>query len=74
MPCTTPGCQEFEAREISHAVVYRSRQLTIDHVPAEVCPQCGDARLAEATLEEITLLLVDLQPDAPDRLRYGAGR
>jgi YgiT-type zinc finger domain-containing protein len=78
MPCTAPGCTDFEAREIAHAVVYRSRRLTIDHVPAEVCPHCGDARLTEETLEEITVLLVGLEdgPEtgAPGRLHFGEGR
>lgn len=80
MPCTSPGCTDLEAGTITHAVVYRRRTLTIDFVPAAVCPECGEARLTEETLEEITFLLQELPPDAapeasnvPERLRYSRG-
>ena len=50
MKCHTPDCTgEHEAREISHSVVYRERTFVIHHVPAEICPECGDAVLAEET-------------------------
>jgi YgiT-type zinc finger domain-containing protein len=50
MKCHTPDCTgEHEAREISHSVVYRQRTLVIHHVPAGVCPECGDAVLTEET-------------------------
>jgi YgiT-type zinc finger domain-containing protein len=65
MPCTSPGCTaDLEAGTITHAVVYRRRTLTIDFVPAAVCPECGEASLTEETLEEITLLLQELPPEA----------
>lgn len=79
MPCTSPGCTDLEAGTITHEVVYRRRTLTIDFVPAAVCPECGEARLTEETLEEITLLLQELPPEASgasgasetgERLRY----
>ncbi len=73
MPCTSPGCTELEARQITHAVVYRRRRLTLDCVPADVCPECGEARLSAETLEEITFLLQGLPDEAPERLRYPAG-
>ena len=48
MKCHTPDCiGEHEAREISHSVVYRQRTLVVHHVPAHVCPDCGDAVLTE---------------------------
>lgn len=78
MPCTSPGCTDFEAGTITHAVVYRRRTLTIDFVPAAVCPECGEASVTEETLEEITLLLQEL-PEATgasgagERLRYSRG-
>jgi YgiT-type zinc finger domain-containing protein len=50
MKCHTPDCiGEHEAREISHSVVYRQRTLVVHHVPAHVCPDCGDAVLTEET-------------------------
>jgi len=58
MNCTTPGCEaEREAREISHAVIYRERTIVVHHVPAEICPECGDAVLAEETTIHLEALL-----------------
>ena len=50
MKCHTPDCTgEHEAREISHSIVYGERTVVIHRVPANVCPECGDAVLAEVT-------------------------
>jgi YgiT-type zinc finger domain-containing protein len=58
MRCHTPGCSgEHEARAISHAVIYQERTLVIHGVPAEVCPECGEAVLAEETTMHLELLL-----------------
>lgn len=58
MKCHTPGCTaEREVRTISHSVIYRERTLVVYHVPAEVCPECGDAMLAEETSARLELLL-----------------
>ncbi len=58
MKCHTPGCEgDREAREISHSVIYRERAVVIHHVPADVCPDCGDARLAEEAAIRLELLL-----------------
>jgi YgiT-type zinc finger domain-containing protein len=58
MNCTTPACDgEREGREISHSLVYRERTIIIHHVPAEVCPGCGEARLAEETTLHLEVLL-----------------
>jgi hypothetical protein len=38
-------------------VVYRERTLTIHNVPADLCPECGDAVLAAETLFHIDGLL-----------------
>jgi YgiT-type zinc finger domain-containing protein len=58
MKCHTPGCTaEREAQEISHSVIYRERTVVVHHVPAEVCPECGDAMLAEETAIQVEALL-----------------
>jgi YgiT-type zinc finger domain-containing protein len=58
MKCRTPDCTaEREAREISHAVIYRERTIVIHNVPAEVCPECGDAGLGEETAIRLEMLL-----------------
>jgi YgiT-type zinc finger domain-containing protein len=58
MKCHTPGCTaEREAREISHSMIYRERTIVVHHVPTEVCPECGDAMLAEETAIHLAALL-----------------
>jgi YgiT-type zinc finger domain-containing protein len=58
MKCHTPGCTgEHEAREISHSVSYRERVIVVHHVPADVCPECGDAHLSEETAIHLEILL-----------------
>jgi YgiT-type zinc finger domain-containing protein len=58
MKCHTPGCTaEREAREVSHSMIYQERTIVVHHVPADVCPQCGDAGLAEETAIHLEMLL-----------------
>ena len=58
MKCQTPGCTaEREARGISHSVIYRERTVVVHHVPADVCPECGDARLSEETVLHLEAVL-----------------
>jgi len=38
-------------------VIYQERTLVIHGVPAEVCPECGEAVLAEETTMHLELLL-----------------
>ena len=58
MRCQTPECiGEHEARAISHAVIYQERTLVIHGVPAEVCPECGEAVLAEETTMHLEILM-----------------
>jgi YgiT-type zinc finger domain-containing protein len=58
MKCQTPECSgEHEARAISHAVIYQERALVIHGVPADICPECGEAVLAEETTMHLELLL-----------------
>ena len=58
MACHTPGCSgEREAREVSHSVIYRTRTVVVHHVPADICPECGDAVVAEETAIHLEALL-----------------
>jgi YgiT-type zinc finger domain-containing protein len=58
MRCQSPGCTaEREAREISHSSIYGERTVVVHHVPAEVCPECGDARLGEETAIHLEAVL-----------------
>jgi YgiT-type zinc finger domain-containing protein len=58
MKCHTPECSgEHEARAISHAVIYQERSFVVHGVPAEVCPECGAAVLAEETTMCLEVLL-----------------
>lgn len=50
MGCHTPGCMgERATGTISHSVIYRERTIVLHHVPADVCPECGDAVVSEET-------------------------
>jgi YgiT-type zinc finger domain-containing protein len=54
MNCPLQGCPgQYEAREIAHTVRHRSDLDVIDHVPAEVCPICGDTLLSPETVRHI---------------------
>lgn len=58
MKCQTPDCTgEHEAGTISHSVVYRERTYVIHGLPAGVCPDCGEAVLAEETTIYMETLL-----------------
>lgn len=58
MRCSIAGCPgEYEMREIVHTVRSRGRIVVIDHVPAEVCPICGDVLLSPRTVRQIEALL-----------------
>ena len=58
MKCHSPNCTgEYEPREISHRVIYRERTVMIHKVPADICPDCGDAVVTEETTFYVTELL-----------------
>ena len=58
MKCQTPDCiGEHETRGISHSVIYRQRTVVVHSVPAAVCPECGEAVLAEETSIHLEALL-----------------
>lgn len=58
MKCSIQGCPgEYEARQITHTVRHRDRIVVIDHVPADVCPVCGDVLLKPETVRHIEALL-----------------
>lgn len=58
MRCSIEGCPgEYKQHEIVHTVRYRGQVVVIDHVPAEVCPICGDVLLRPETVRQIERLL-----------------
>ena len=58
MKCSIEGCSgEYEERKIVHTVHHQGQVVVIDHVPAEVCPICGDVLLTAETIRRIELLL-----------------
>src|SRR5690348_1794858 len=58
MRCHTPECGgEHETRAISHAVIYQERTFVVHGVPADVCPECGEAVLSEETTLHLEALL-----------------
>lgn len=58
MKCQTPECMgEHEAGTISHTVIYQERTFVIHNVPAALCPDCGEAVLAQETIFHVGNLL-----------------
>jgi len=58
MKCSIEGCSgEYEERKIVHTVRYQGQVTVIDHVPADVCPVCGDVLLNPETVRRIEVLL-----------------
>ena len=72
MKCQTPDCTgEREAHPISHAVIYRQRTVVVHGVPADLCPECGDAMVSEETLLVLDGLLRRQARGKSTALRYG---
>jgi hypothetical protein len=51
-------------------VIYRERTLVLHGVPAEICPECGDAVLHEETLIVLDDLLKRKAPSKATSFRY----
>lgn len=57
MACHTPGCMgEHATGTIHHTVIYQQRTIVLQHVPASICPDCGDVVLSDET----TIVIEDL--------------
>jgi YgiT-type zinc finger domain-containing protein len=76
MICSNGKCPgSYEARLIAHTVRYQGKLLVVDHVPADVCPVCGDTLLSPETVQTIERMLANLRaPDATVPLYEFAGR
>ncbi len=56
--CSFTRCiGHYEERMITHNVRYHGQIIVIDHVPAEVCTECGDVLLRPETVRKIEALL-----------------
>lgn len=54
MNCTIEGCPgAYEERLVIHAVRRHGQVIVIDHVPAEVCSECGDVLFRPETVRHI---------------------
>ena len=57
MKCGIPGCAgEYEERHIVHTLWHEDHIVVMDHVPAELCSECGDVLLKPQTLQHIDYL------------------
>lgn len=58
MKCGISGCPgKCEERKIAHTIRRNGQLVVIDHVPAEVCCECGDVLLRPETIRHIEALL-----------------
>lgn len=56
--CSIPGCQgAYEERELPHTARHQGQVIVIDHVPTEVCSECGDVLLKPETISRLEELL-----------------
>lgn len=63
MKCSITSCTgEYESRQTLHTVRHKGNVIVFDHVPAEVCPICGDVLLNPDTVRHIEALLTHLPP------------
>ena len=54
MKCSIEGCPgEYETQSVVHTVRHRGQVVVIDHVPADVCPTCGDVLFTPDTVRRI---------------------
>jgi len=57
MNCTVKGCPgTYEERTIVHTMHRGDQILVIDHVPADVCPVCGDILFTPETVRRLETL------------------
>ena len=71
MKCHTLDCAgEPLNGTISHSVIYRERTLVLHGVPAEICPECGDAVLHDETLLVVEDLLKRKSRSKASAFRY----
>jgi len=58
MRCSIECCPgEYEEGLIAHTVRHDGQLIVIDHVPAQVCCECGDVLLSPDTIRRIEALL-----------------
>ncbi len=57
MDCLTRYPRVYEERLIAPTVRYHGELVVVDHVPAEICTECGDVLLKPETVRKIETLL-----------------
>ena len=58
MKCSITGCPgEYEERKLKHTARHKGQVFVIDHVPTEVCSECGDVLLKPETIRRLEELL-----------------
>ncbi|MCC6444428.1 MAG: YgiT-type zinc finger protein [Armatimonadetes bacterium] len=58
MKCSLTDCPGvYEERRVIHTVRHLGQVVVIDHVPAEVCPVCGDVLFTSQTVSKLENLL-----------------
>ena len=70
MICDVCGAAEREAKLIRYTLDLDGTLVVVDHVPANVCPNCGEVSLAPATVDALQRTVWDRQ--APSRTMEAA--
>lgn len=53
MTCDVCGLDQRQPRLIHHSITIDDQLIVIDHVPAEVCPRCGEVSIAPEVVERL---------------------
>ena len=57
--CGIEGCPgEYEERMLPHTARHQGQVIVIDHVPTEVCSECGDVLLKSETISRLEEILI----------------
>ena len=53
MKCDVCGIGDRERKEIRYTLTIEDRLVVIDHVPADVCPNCGEISFSPEVAERL---------------------
>ena len=53
MHCDVCGATEFHMESVSEVFVVDGKRILVEHIPARVCTQCGEATFSRETTEKV---------------------
>ena len=53
MHCDVCGATEFRTEPVSEVFIVDGKRILVEHIPARVCVQCGEATFSRDTTEKV---------------------